>query len=237
MVEMRGMRSVASFSLHNSISELSSRYDAFILDQFGVMHNGARALPGALDCVAELKNRGKKLVILSNTSASAETALSRLPKLGFDPMDFCGVVTSGEESSRYIAATYGNDPQVAKRMLWFTWDADNNPSANPSHYLKKCGNIQLASSVDDADFVLAHGSQVWRRPMDQLSLGSFMSTGSFDVVEPILQQCRTRRLPMICANGDFMAKMPDGSLAHMPGALLRTQLTMFEDLYCERMRI
>ncbi len=218
MVELKGIRSVATFSLHNSISELASRYDAFILDQFGVMHNGAMALPGALECVHQLKKQGKRLIILSNTSASSETALSRLPKLGFDPKDFCGAVTSGEESSRYIATSFGNDPNGAKRALWLTWDAQNSPSADPSHYMKKCGNIELATSVDEADFVITHGSQVWLRPTDQLSLGSFMSTGNLNAVEPILQQCQARQLPMICANGDFTARLADGSLGHMPGA-------------------
>ena len=43
----------------------------FILDQFGVMHNGVLALPGASECYANLAASGKKIVILSNTSRRA----------------------------------------------------------------------------------------------------------------------------------------------------------------------
>ena len=55
-------RSVAAFTTHASFSELVSKYDAFILDQFGVMHNGLSALDGAVDCVRELYKAGKPLI-------------------------------------------------------------------------------------------------------------------------------------------------------------------------------
>ena len=53
---------------------LADRYDGFILDQFGVMHNGVVALPGAQECFEKLAKAGKKLVILSNTSRRAVSA-------------------------------------------------------------------------------------------------------------------------------------------------------------------
>ena len=57
--------------LVKGFSEVSTRYDGFILDQFGVMHNGVLALPGASECYANLAASGKKIVILSNTSRRA----------------------------------------------------------------------------------------------------------------------------------------------------------------------
>ena len=84
------------FSTIHSFSEIINQYDGFILDQYGVMHNGSNALPGSIECIRELKDRGKKLIVLSNTSSPSAVALRKLPKLGFNKEWFVGAVTSGE---------------------------------------------------------------------------------------------------------------------------------------------
>jgi ribonucleotide monophosphatase NagD (HAD superfamily) len=32
------------------VRSIAATYDAFLLDQFGVLHDGQTALPGAIDC-------------------------------------------------------------------------------------------------------------------------------------------------------------------------------------------
>eukprot|EP00980_Cylindrotheca_fusiformis_P006611 scaffold1390_cov138-Cylindrotheca_fusiformis.AAC.14 len=205
-----------TFAVRNSVGELAPFYDAFILDQYGVLHNGEVGLEGAVECVAELAKQGKKMIILSNTSGPAASAIAKLPKYGFDTDHFAGAVTSGEECSRYIRESFGSGRDF-KRVVWFTWDGTpGNPSA-PTEFLRKCGNVQPANSVDEADFVLAHGSHVWQRESDQVSLGSFLTDCDMDVIDPILKDCLNRKLPMVCANPDFVVRMADSSLAHMPG--------------------
>ena len=66
--------SAAPASLVAGFESIADRYDGFILDQFGVMHNGVVALPGAQECFQKLAKAGKKLVILSNTSRRAVSA-------------------------------------------------------------------------------------------------------------------------------------------------------------------
>jgi ribonucleotide monophosphatase NagD (HAD superfamily) len=91
----------------------------------------------------------------------------------------------------------------------------------PQDYLAKCGNVEVATCVEEADFVLTHGAHVWQRGDEQISLGSFLTDGNLDVVEPILRECLARNLPMVCANPDFVVRMPDGSTAYMPGNIAR----------------
>jgi HAD superfamily hydrolase (TIGR01459 family) len=209
------------FAIRNSISEIAPLYDAFILDQYGVLHNGESGLKGAPECVAELVKQNKKLIILSNTSGPAASALKKLPKFGFDPDHFVGAVTSGEECSKFILEKYGKVDQV-KKVLWFTWDGVQGNVPNPQDFLKKCGNISVAMSVEEADFVLAHGSHVWQRGEEQVSLGSFVSNGSMDVIDPILELCLARKLPLVCANPDFIVRMPDSSTGYMPGNIAKS---------------
>jgi ribonucleotide monophosphatase NagD (HAD superfamily) len=186
------------------------------------MHNGVESLPGALECVAELKRRGKRFVILSNTSAPNKVALRRLSKYGFQPEDFVGAVTSGEEAAKHVRATYGS-AAAAARALVFTWDSrdPNNPrlTSLPEDYLQECGNVQVATDVGSADFVLVHGSEVWyRRRHDQVPL-KFIDTGTYGTVDPVLTECVQKRLPMVCANADFVVQTPTGGVAHMPGKI------------------
>jgi len=229
-----------TFTTIKSFAEIVSRYDGFILDQFGVMHNGSESLPGSVECVKKLASMGKKLIILSNTSSPSQTALNKLPKLGFDPDLFIGAVTSGEEAGRYIKETFGSNGSISgndhdhgdqevvpivKKAIWFTW-------ANPAvamTFISKCGNVQPTTNVDDADFVIAAGCDVLRGAdgigsetetgieSDVVSLGGFMQNADFSIIDPVLEQCRERGLPMVCANPDLIAKLAGGVTAHMPG--------------------
>ena len=91
-------------------TNLLDDYDAFILDQFGVLHNGKAALPGAHALIAEMVRRKKPLIILSNTSSPAQATLARLhTTLHFPaPQQFLTAITSGEEAIHYLQHTYTN---------------------------------------------------------------------------------------------------------------------------------
>ena len=49
-----------------------------------------------MECLEELRSKGKRLVILSNTSKRESFTMARLPKFGFREELFDGGVTSGE---------------------------------------------------------------------------------------------------------------------------------------------
>jgi len=216
---------MSTFQIHPSFTPLLDQYDGFILDQFGVMHNGSHGLEGAADAVAAMKQKGKKIIILSNSSASSEATIAKLPKLGFDSKDFVGAVTSGEEASHYIASEFGGaDVPGKNKALFITWKALGRPS--PMNFIGQCGNIDVASSVDDATFIICHGADVVRGPgadgeAAETSLGSFYEDGNLKAIEPVLKQCRERNLRMVCANPDFVMIKPDGTKGHMPGTIAR----------------
>lgn len=196
----------------------------------GVLHNGAVALDGAVDCVAKLHESGKALIVLSNTSAPSAAALERLPKFGFDKNHFIGAITSGEEASKYILKRFGSDIKTS-RAIFVTWDASdqNNPrlTAHPQQFLAQCGNVEPANSIDEADFVLLHGSEVWQRNDGSVySLSPFIEKGDFRTVDPILEQCLARRLPLVCANPDRTVRTPSGGSAHMPGSIAARYLAL-----------
>ena len=70
------------------ISKIVDKYDVFILDQWGVMHDGFYGYPHAIDCVNKLVQLKKKLIIISNTSKRKNTTSDQLVKLGFEKNSF-----------------------------------------------------------------------------------------------------------------------------------------------------
>mmetsp|Transcript_24016 Transcript_24016/g.48604 ORF Transcript_24016/g.48604 Transcript_24016/m.48604 type:complete len:326 (-) Transcript_24016:145-1122(-) len=224
---MRLRHLATAFHVHASFREIISKYDGFILDQFGVMHNGSVALEGATSLVKELARLNKKLIILSNTSSPSHTTLDRLPKLGFDPNDFVGAVTSGDEASRLIRTTYGNGDSGSEpgKFVWFTWAPGNTNAPHPLRFLEQCGNV-VPGDVADADFVVAHGSGVVRGPGEDgeasiQSMGSFLEDGDMSEIDKVLEQCLARNLPLICANPDFVVMYSDNVIRYMPGNIAK----------------
>ena len=68
----------------------------FLLDQYGVLHDGKVAYPCAISTVKSLHESGARLFIISNSSRRSSSTLKKLKPMGFLPEWFEGVITSGE---------------------------------------------------------------------------------------------------------------------------------------------
>ena len=78
------------------LTDIINQYDVFILDQWGVMHDGKKGYDKAIKCVKRLYQERKKIIIISNSSKRKEASVKRLAELGFDPKHFLELMTSGE---------------------------------------------------------------------------------------------------------------------------------------------
>jgi FMN phosphatase YigB (HAD superfamily) len=59
------------------------KHDTFLLDMWGVMHDGQQPYEGVLETVRELKSQGKRLIILSNSSKKRDDSEKMLRKREF----------------------------------------------------------------------------------------------------------------------------------------------------------
>lgn len=87
-----------------ALSDIADEYDAVLVDQFGVLHDGRAAFPGAVECLREIAKRGAPIAALSNSGKRAALNLARLERLGFEAALFRAVVTSGELAHAEIQA-------------------------------------------------------------------------------------------------------------------------------------
>jgi HAD superfamily hydrolase (TIGR01459 family) len=163
---------------------LAARYDGFIIDLWGVVHDGVTPYPGAIDCLARLRDAGKPAVLLSNAPRRAAAARDGLRAMGIDDGLYAGILTSGEATHAMLRDR--TDPWFAalgQHVFHLGPDRDRNVlDGLPLHRV---------DTAAEAAFVLNTG------PDDEL--------GHDDVseYEPVLQMCARHRLPMICANPDL----------------------------------
>lgn len=164
---------------------LHKNYDIFILDQWGVMHDGQKGYKNAIDCVKKLKELNKKLIIISNSSKRNESTILRLPKLGFDSSNFVEVMTSGEMIwQSLINENYKQTKNLGKKCFNI-YDETNEDGKK---YLRGLEKFDFVDNVKDADFILACTPFANKKVVDFI---------------PLLNTAKNKNLLFICANPDF----------------------------------
>jgi HAD superfamily hydrolase (TIGR01459 family) len=181
------------------LSELAIAYDAFILDQWGVLHDGTQPYPGTIDCLKKLHATGKPIAVLSNSSKRETENLELMATMGFDPASLIRFVSAGEEAR--LALTARADAfhaALGRRCYTFTRGGDRS--------LVDGIGLEFVERVQDAEFLVVIGSDSPRR-----NLASY---------EAELQAGIARQLPMVCANPDLARITPNG-LIEAQGLLAR----------------
>ena len=163
---------------------LADRYDGFIIDLWGVLHDGVTAYPGATDCLRRLRDAGKPSVLLSNAPRRSRLAREAMRGMGIPDDLYTDLLTSGEAVHMALAAR--TDPWFAAlgpRVLHLGPERDRN-------VIERL-DLTLAAAASEADFVLNTGPDDHQNPTD---VGAY---------EQALQDCAVHALPMICANPDL----------------------------------
>lgn len=185
----------------HGISDISDSYNAFILDQWGVLHNGEKAYDGVIDCLKELKARNKFIIILSNSGKRADQNREVLKDLGIGPGLYDEIVTSGEMTWQGLRT---QDDGVFKNIGQKCFLLSRNGDTS---IIEGLNDIELVKDIEDADFLLISGSDAPEKTM-------------VDYYEPILKAAIRKRLKAICANPDVRIVVGN-SYAHGPGMIAR----------------
>lgn len=181
------------------VAALAERFDGFIVDQWGVLHDGSRPYPGALDCLERLRAAGKAIVVLSNSGRREDANVRLMEEMGFPPRLFDRVVSAGEDAREAIVARATPfHARLGRRCHAFTRAGDRS-------ILEGIG-IDFVAAVGEADFLAAIGIDSPRRNLPDY--------------EAELRAGVARGLPMICANPDI-SRFHGGRLVDATGVLAR----------------
>lgn len=185
--------------LIGGVRELAPRYQGFILDLWGVIHDGTNPLPGAIEALRSLIEGGKRIVLLSNAPRRADDVMRRIAAIGVPAALYHHVMSSGEETWQHLDRR--DDPFYAalgRRCLHIGSERDLE--------IRDGLALEFVASIEDAQFILNSGPAGWDDRIEDY--------------EPILRSALARDLPMVCANPDLVV-MHRGRLALCAGALAK----------------
>ena len=86
----------------NHLSEIYNSYDTFVIDLWGVMHNGITLNSKAIDAIDNLEKKNKKIVFLSNAPRPSLKVINFLLKMNMNKKHLKNVMTSGEAAMQAI---------------------------------------------------------------------------------------------------------------------------------------
>jgi HAD superfamily hydrolase (TIGR01459 family) len=173
--------SAANIDEAADLSPLLDRYDVFLIDQFGVLHDGITPYPGAIDALLRLKAAGKTVVLLSNSGKRAWPNERRIEMLGFRPGSWDLFVSSGEVAWRKFAGEMGEPAlRPGTKCLLIARDSD----------LSAIDGLGLETVPDGtvADIILLSASEGDRYPLEHY--------------EALLKPAAKRGVRLVCTNPD-----------------------------------
>ncbi len=166
----------------NSIEEIINDYDNFIIDQWGVMHDGIFGYDHAFNSINILNSNNKNLFIISNSSKRSKTSIDRLPKLGFKKNSFINTVTSGEMIWKLLNKKYLDDKN--KKNCFHIYDEQKEDGLDYREGL----SFNFVEKIEESDLILACTPFINLQPIDYI---------------PLLELAYKKKLIMYCANPDF----------------------------------
>eukprot|EP00934_Nitzschia_sp_Nitz4_P008008 Nitzschia sp. Nitz4//scaffold15_size197535//175839//177117//NITZ4_001608-RA/size197535-augustus-gene-0.217-mRNA-1//1//CDS//3329537805//7998//frame0 len=193
----------------SGVRELVDKYDTFLIDMWGVLHDGSTPYEGVLQTLSQMKEASskKQFVLLSNSSKGYDRSLVMLNKLGFDTSMFQHVLTSGEVTYDFLTTQV---PSASKKLFCFgNGDGDKE-------FVEQCG--WTLSTVEEADLILARGTAVlFDEEAHRVHSRTCEADDYAGIYEKVLAHAAQRQLPMVVANPDKV--VPGALRTPMPGTI------------------
>ncbi len=167
-----------SIPLLSGIASIAGRYDGFILDLWGVLHDGAHPMRGAVDALHRLREAGKRIVILSNAPRRAAAVIERVAEIGIARELYDDLLSSGEATWRWLKQGGPGGKQLYPIM-----------AARDASMLDGL-DFERATTIEAADFILNTGVETANDKVEDF--------------EAALRAGAARRIPMVCANPDLV---------------------------------
>ena len=183
----------------NGLAEIASDFDGFILDLWGLIHDGVTVYPGVAHTFEQLNRAGINTILLSNAPRRSRLLVDGMTAMGIDRTLYGDVFSSGEATWQELKSR--NDPffsNLGNNAFHIGPERDNS-------VLEDTG-ISRVDALDAAEFVL--------------NTGPVELDHALEVYENVLQESVNRNLPMVCANPDDVV-LREGQRVICAGAIAR----------------
>lgn len=184
-------------SLISGLDALYGAADAFLLDQFGTLHDGTALYPGVVPALRQARAAGKRILILSNSGKRAAANAERLDRLGLPGDCYDGILTSGEVLWQLLANRTLPALTTARHALVLTRGPGDDALAGLP--------LERTEDADAAELILLLGSEA-----DRIGLDAYRQR---------LQRAAARRIPCLCGNPDWLMVLGESGTAPAPGQI------------------
>ena len=167
-----------SVQLLSGIAPIAADYDGYILDLWGVLHDGAHPMPGAVEALHQLRELKKHIVILSHAPRRAAPVIARIAEIGIARSLYDDLLSSGEATWRWLKQGGPGGRRLYPIM-----------AARDASMLDGL-DFDVADRIETADFILNTGVE--------------SANDKVEDFEQILRAAASRGLPMVCANPDLV---------------------------------
>ncbi len=172
------------------LSEIADRFDAVLVDQFGVLHDGITASDGARICLENLKTNSKLTAALTNSGKRRDANVRRLANFGFGEELFDAVISSGELVRGLVETMLarGDLPENARVAV-----------------ISRDGDMQTLSGLG-----LELGPPSQNLPDLMLIAGAEPETNTLGSYRALLLPSAKAGVPALCANPDRWMQTREG---------------------------
>jgi HAD superfamily hydrolase (TIGR01459 family) len=164
------------------LEEIAADFDGMLIDQFGVLHDGSKPYPGALDVLAKLHDLKIPVAVMTNSGKRTAANITRLGKMGIPREFYVDAVSSGEVAYELLKSSpakrafiigkegedYGFDhfelvqrPQDADVLLIL---GSNAPTTSLDDYAVMLKGLTIPAICCNPDKLLITSTGLWPAP-------------------------------------------------------------------------
>lgn len=172
-----------------ALKEIAPFYSTFLVDLWGVVHNGVAPFPDVLPCLSQLKTQRKNVVFLTNGPRRSHAVQKRLEEMGISSQYYDFIFSSGEDA-------FYSFTQEKK----YTSLGANGFYLGPAKDYSLFQDLQIKEvlSLEEADFIVCTGPSKSDQDL------------SFD--KSLLKKGLDKNIPVICINPDRVVHFGTTSL-------------------------
>lgn len=185
--------------LITALSDISNRYDALFVDLWGCLHNGFSPFPDAIAALERYRNKGGKVLLLTNAPRPKSSVIKQLAKIGVPEEIWDDIVSSGDAAQAAMLAG-----AVGREVYHIGPEKDEGFFAEIAEDLKGLGTVERVP-LDQAEGIVCTG------PFDDL-------TETPEDYHQTFLYAKTKGLKLLCANPDIVVDMGETRI-YCAGAL------------------
>ncbi|MFA7275600.1 MAG: TIGR01459 family HAD-type hydrolase [Pseudobdellovibrionaceae bacterium] len=193
---------MANTKFCQGISDISDSYTGFIIDTWGVLHDGEKLYDPVVECLKELRARNKFVLLMSNSVMRASEMAGQLKFMGLTENLYSEILTAGEFLCQGLKTQ--SDPVFEKiGAVCYLIGGERT-----RQFLKDT-NVQVTDDIDAASFLLI---SAWDKLEAEPS-----------AYEETLRAAVKRRIKIVCINPDSRALLGLNYSSETPSISKRVQ--------------